>query len=128
VREAEPERTAGARGDQADLDRKPVLVQVRLVKQLPDVLRRRSTVRALERAEDHLSRRNEHKCECVREEGENAEPDKRKTPPAGTSVRPECACRFSLRRQLVPQIPGHPAAIFAFAAFCCASLANFTLA
>ena len=128
VGDREAEQAAAAGGDQADLDRQPVLIEERLVPELTDVFGRRPAVRALERADDDLAGGDEQEGERVREEREHAEPGKRETPPAGTCVRPECACSFSLRRQLVPQIPGHPAAIFALAAVCCASLANFTLA
>src|SRR5439155_8827381 len=100
VGEGQSKYATGARRDQADLDREPVLIEVRLVDDLADVLRCRSAVRVLERADDHLSGGDEQECERVREEREDAEPDKRKTLPAGTCVRPECALSFSLCRQL----------------------------
>jgi hypothetical protein len=43
---------------------------------------------------------------------------------SGRSALEASACVASCR----PQIVGHSAAIFAFAAVCCASLANFTFA
>jgi hypothetical protein len=66
-------------------------VQVRLVHDLADVVERRTTLRALEGPDDDLAGGDEEEGERVGEEREQAEPGKRKTPPAGTSVRPECA-------------------------------------
>jgi hypothetical protein len=61
------------------------------VHELANVLGRRSAVRVLERADDYFTGRNEQEGERIGEEREQAEPRKRKTPPAGTGVRPECA-------------------------------------
>jgi len=126
VRDEESEHGAACRRDQAHLDREPVLVEVRLVQRLADVMERGPAVRALERAHHDLAGGDEQEREGVGEERERPEPREPEPPPAGHGVRPESACSFSLCGQ--PQIVGHSAAIFAFAAVCCAAVANLTFA